>query len=233
MKLSLFASAMLLSIPVMAQSAEEVMTKHIAAMGGDSWGKVTSMKTTATMSVQGMELEMSEVKSKGKGVRSEMLMGGQSAGYSIVTPTGGWEFSAMQGDTKPKAMSAEDLKASQEKMNISSELSNYKAEGVKAEYVGKEDINGKAAHKLKLTDKDGDIVTAYFDASTFYKIRDTRKVEAQGQTVEITTDYSEFKKFPEGIVVSMKAKNDYQEITVKDVELNKPVDDSIFKPATN
>lgn len=232
LKLSLFASAMMLgSFTMTAQTADEVMTKHIAAMGGDSWGKITSMKTSSTMSVQGMELEINETKAKGKGARSEMLMGGQSAGYKIVTPTGGWQFSAMQGDTEPKALSADEVKASQEEINITHELANYKSEGAKTEYIGKEDVNGKPAHKLKIKDSEGNEVTVYFDAASYYKIRDTRKVEAQGQSLEITTDYSDFKKFPEGIVVAMKAKNDYQEINVKSVELNKPVDEAIFKPS--
>ncbi len=231
LKLSLFASAMLLgSFTMTAQSADEIMTKHIEAMGGSSWSKVTSMKKTTSMSMQGMEMQMTETRLKDKGFRTDISVMG-TENYVILTPTAGWSYMPMQGATKAEPLKAEDMKDAKTQMAIADELAGYKDQGIKAEYVGKEDINGKSAHKLKLVDKDGDATTVFIDAATFYKVRDTRKESSPQGEIELTTNYSEFKKFPEGIVVAMKASNEYQEVTVKDVEINKPVDEKIFSPS--
>jgi hypothetical protein len=221
---------LLSSMSVMAQNADEILTKHIAAMGGDSWSKIKSYKKTASMTFSGMEMEMTETKVKDKGFRTDIsVMGTQN--YVIITPSGGWSYMPMQGGTKAEALSAEDLKDSKDQMTISDELANYKADGLKAEYAGKEDVDGKPAHKLKLTDKGGKSNTYFIDATTYYKVRDVRKETGPTGEVELITTYTDFKKFPEGIVVAMKASNDFQSITVKDVELNKPVDEAIFKPS--
>jgi outer membrane lipoprotein-sorting protein len=230
LKLSLLASAMLLgSFGVGAQNADEVMSKHVTAMGGDSWSKLSSMKTEATMSLQGLgDVEVTETVLKGKGARSEFSVMGYK-GFTIVTPTAGWKLDPTQGQTEAVALKPEELQAAQSEMDITDDLIGYKEKGIKAEYIGKEDINGKSAHKLKLTDKEGKTTTAFFDAGTYYKVRETSKEAGPMGEMDVTTDYSDFKKFPEGIVVAMKAKNDYQEITVKNVELNKTIDESIFK----
>ncbi|MBL7719511.1 MAG: hypothetical protein JNL72_11785 [Flavipsychrobacter sp.] len=227
LKLSLFASAMMLgSFTMTAQTADEVMTKHVAAVGGDSWGKLTSMKKVVTMSYQGMEMKMTETKLKGKGMRTDISVMG-TENYVIVTPTGAWAYMPMQGATKAEALPDDQLKASLPQMDITDDLVGYKEKGIKAEFVGKEDLNGKPAFKLTLTDKEGNSSTAYFDASTYYKVRET--ATQQGQ--EVTTDYSDFKKFPEGVVIAMKSSNAFAEQTISSLELNKPVDEAIFKPS--
>jgi hypothetical protein len=52
---------------------------------------------------------------------------------------------------------------------------------------------------------------------------------ANGQEVEQTVSFSNFQKLPEGIVVAMTITQQFGDITITKVEVNKPVDESIFK----
>jgi hypothetical protein len=238
LKLSLLATTMMLGgFTMNAQSADEIMSKHVTAIGGDAWNKVNSMKTTADMTAAGMKVGVIETVVRGKGVRSDIMMNGQSGGYEIVTPTGGWNLDLMTPDakpgvTKPVAMPEEQVKASQDQLDPSDDYIDYKAKGFKAEFVGKEDVNGTSCYKLKITGKSGIPKLVYFDAGNYYKIKDIETVQTAQGAMDISTTFSDFKKFPEGIVIAMKAKNDYQEITIKEVEINKTVPDSVFKPET-
>ncbi len=236
LKKSLLAFAILLTgFSVNAQTAEDIMAKHQVAIGGDAWNKINTMKTTSKMVVGGQEVEMIDVVVRGKGVRSEMMMNGNSGGYEIVTPTGGWNLDLMAPDakpgiTRPVAMPAEQVKTLQDQLDPSDDYFNYKEKGFKAELLGKETTNGIECYKLKITGKSGVSKTVYFDAATFYKIKDVERVETAQGAMDIATTFSDFRKFAEGIVLPMKAKNDYQDITITGVEINKTVDDSVFRP---
>jgi hypothetical protein len=234
-KLLLISAMLLGSAGTNAQTADDVMTQHQAAIGGDAWKKVNSLKKTSNMIAAGEEVAVIETVVRGKGVRSEIIYRGQSGGYQIVTPTGGWNLDLMVPDakpgiTKPTAMATDEVKSLQDELDPSDDYINYKEKGFTAELLGKEDVNGASCYKLKITGKSGIPKTVYFDATTYYKVKDIERVETLQGAMDIATTFSNFKKFPEGVVIPLKAKNDYQEITVTDVEINKPVDDKLFRP---
>lgn len=234
-KFLLLASTILLGSCAEAQTADDIMNKHQAAIGGDAWNKVNTLKITQSMSAAGMQVGIIETTVRGKGVRSDMNLNGNSGGYQIVTPTGGWNLDMMvpgakPGETKPTPMPEADVKALQSELDPSPEYINYKAKGFKAEYLGKEDMNGVSCYKLKITGTSGIPKTVYFDANTYYKIKDIERVETPQGAMDIATTFSDFKKFPEGVVMYMKAKNDYQEINILEVLINKPVDEALFRP---
>jgi hypothetical protein len=230
LKTGLMAVMMVGVLSAQGQTADEIMSKHNAAMGGDAWKKVNSLKKVSSMNAAGMVVEVIETKVRGKGVRSEIIMGGQSGGYEIATPTAGWKLDKMGGNGQVTEMTAEEVKSNQVHMDPSDDYIDYKAKGIKVAYIGKEELNGKAAYKTIVTGTDGRDRTVFFDAATYYKVSETERVETPRGPMDVTTTFSEFKKFPEGVVVAMRAKNDYQDITVKEVEINKPVPDSAFKP---
>ena len=95
-----------------AQTADEIVAKHVEAMGGmDAWKKVNSMITTGTLKVQGAEIAQTSTVLNGKGARQDISAMGMN-GYSIVTPTAGWNFMPMQGQKAPEPITADDLKES-------------------------------------------------------------------------------------------------------------------------
>lgn len=56
-------------------------------------------------------------------------------------------------------------------------------------------------------------------------------MKANGKEMEQVSMMSNYQKQPEGIVVPMTINTQGGEITFKTVEINKPVDESVFKPS--
>ncbi len=81
-----------------------------------------------------------------------------------------------------------------------------------------------------MTHPDGKEETMYIDATNYYHIRSIEKTNVNGKEMEMTINYSNYQKLPEGIVFPMTMDQGMGPMTVKSVEINKPVDESIFKP---
>ena len=235
-KLSLLSAMMLIAgfTSVKAQSADEIIQKHITAIGGtDSWNKIKSMKRVGSMTVQGMDIGFTQTVVNDKGMRTDISMMGQN-GYVILTPKEGWMYMPMQpGMDKVTPMPADQVKASADKMTVKSGMLADKSGIAKAEFIGKETTNNIACFKLKITDKDGNVQTDFFDASTYYLVRTEMTVKNEDAEQEVAMTFSDFKKQPEGIVLpmTMTSPMGMGDITFKSVEINKPVSDDVFKPS--
>lgn len=214
-----------------AQTADEIIDKHVTAVGGlDSWKKVNSMVSTGTLQIQSAEIALSQTILNNKGSRLDISAMGMN-GYQIVTPTAGWNFMPFQGQKAPEPITADDLKESQDQLDIQGSLLDYKTKGHSVELLGTEDIEGVEAHKLKATLKNGKVQTIFFDPKTFYVIRIVSKQKANGKEVDVTTNLSNYQKLPEGLVVPMSVALPFGEWIITKIEVNKPVDENIFKPA--
>jgi hypothetical protein len=222
--------ALTLSVTSKAQTADEIVSKHLTALGGvDAWKKVNSVTTEGSLQVQGADVAVTLTVLNGKGMRQNISVMGMT-GYQIVTPTGGWNFMPFQGQAKPEAITEDDLKESIDQLDAQGPLVDYKAKGHTIELLGKEDVEGTEAYKLKLTYKGGKTETYFIDPASYYILKSVTKQKANGQEVEVATTYANYTKLPEGIVVPMSITLPFGEMTVSKVEINKPVDEKIFKP---
>jgi outer membrane lipoprotein-sorting protein len=216
---------------VKAQTADEIMEKHQKAMGGAAWENVKTLKMVGSASGQGMEITMTQTIAMGKAARLDMSLMGMS-GYFIVTQKEGWMFMPF-GQTNPKVdtMKPEMVKTYQKQFDIKGhQYLDYKTNGTKVEYVGKDTINSIACYKLKITDKDGTETVSCFDAATYYLLRSESKVKTEDGEQEMATVYNNYQKISEGIVMPMSVTTQGAEITYKSIEINKPIDESIFIP---
>jgi hypothetical protein len=217
-----------------AQTADEVITKHVEAIGGkENWKKINSMKMEGTLSVQGTEVAISSTVLHGKGARQDISVMGMT-GYTIITPTEGWSFMPFQGQTAAEALTPEKLKESQDQIDAQNSLVDYKEKGHTVELLGKEDVDGTECLKLKLTHKSGKVETMFLDPKTFYIIKSKSKETANGQEFETETSFSNYKKLPEGIVYPMSitvpvGPGMNAEMTISKYEINGKVDEAIFK----
>ena len=214
-----------------AQTADEIVNKHVTAIGGlDAWKKVNSMVTTGTIKMQSAEIGVSQTILNGKGSRQDITAMGMS-GYQIVTPVSGWNFMPFQGQKAPEPITADELKEAQDDLDVQGSLIDYKAKGHTVEYLGTDDVEGVNAYKLKLTLKNGKVQTIFIDPKNYYIIRVITKQKANGKEMEVTTNISNYQKLPEGIMVPWSIGLPFGEMIISKVEINKPVDENIFKPA--
>lgn len=217
------------SCRLFAQTADEIIDKHVKAIGGlDAWKKIQTMKINGVIDNNGTEIMFDYVVDHNKGSKQSISFSGLQ-GYTIYTPTSGWNFYPWQGQMKPEAITQEEVKEQQDNLDAQTPLIDYKAKGHTAEYVGMDDFEGTDCYKIKLTQKGGKIVTYYIDPSNYFIIHSVTITKANGVENEGQSTFSNYQKLPEGIWMAMKTDN----LKFKTVQVNVPVDESNFKPSTN
>jgi hypothetical protein len=222
-------SLMLVSIATLrAETVDEIINKHLQAIGGaDAWKKVSALRMTGTATAQGSEIPITLTMVHEKGFRMDMTLMGMS-GYQFITPTEGWSFMPFGGQQKPEAMTADDVKEAADDLDLQP-LIDYKQKGSTVVLAGKEDVEGTECYKIMLTSKRGNVKTYFIDPTSFYLIRSVDKIKANGQEHDQTTDFSNFQKLPEGVTLPMTIVSPMGPVTMKKIEVNPKIDESVFK----
>jgi hypothetical protein len=232
--LSFAVAGLFLSAMSFAQTADEIVAKHISAIGGaENWKKVNSMRQEATLSVQGMDIPLVISAVHNKATKQEYTVMGMT-GYSIITAEGGWNFNPMQGQTKPEPITQDELKYGKDQLDLQGDFVDYKAKGHAIQLMDKEDIEGVECLKVKLTRKSGNESIFFFDPKTYYIVRTSSKMSANGQEVESVVNMSNYQKLPEGIVIAYTIESTAvpAPITVTKVIVNGKIDEAVFKVVT-
>src|ERR671910_459658 len=82
-----------------AQTADEVIDKYIAAIGGkEKWKKIQSLKLDGAIEVQGLEIPFTMQAINNKGSRVDAEFQGNKI-IEITTPTQGWSQNPLAGKT--------------------------------------------------------------------------------------------------------------------------------------
>jgi outer membrane lipoprotein-sorting protein len=235
-KTSLLAFAAVLSVAAaQAQTVDEIIAKNLEARGGkDKIGAVQSARFTGRMTLgEGMEAPIVLVWRRPNLVRMEFTIQGMTA-VQAYDGKNGWAVMPFMGKKDPEPMSADELKDVEDMGDLfEGPLYNYAAKGHQVELLGKEDVEGTPAYKLKLTKKNGDVVTMYLDADAYLEIKSEGKSNRRGQEIEFESSEGDYKEV-EGILFahSMEQKPKGapagQTITVDKVELNVDLPDSHF-----
>lgn len=233
LKIGLLAlTALFTAATVHAQTADDIIAKHLEATGGKEKLKgITSVQMQNTMEVMGNEAPSTIVIVNGKGYRSESDVNGQKI-VQVVTDKGGWMVNPMMGSADPQVLPEEQIKSGQDQI-YAVPLLDYADRGGKAELLGQEKVGDVNAYKVKVTDKNNVATTYYFDPATYYLIQQVRSAEMMGQQMDITTTYADFKKTDYGWVVPMTMKLDMggqfsMDMKVNSVDVNKDVDPKVF-----
>ncbi|HMH31492.1 MAG TPA: DUF4292 domain-containing protein [Puia sp.] len=234
LKLGLLSLIGLLSMQlVQAQTADEIITKHIDAIGGkDKINAVKTITLESTLEVMGNEAPSSTIIVNGKGYKSETDFNGQKI-INVITDNGGWMLNPMMGQTSPEALPAEQAKAGRAQLQIGGPLFDYAAKGNKVELQGKENVGTVNAYKIKVTTKDSAESTYYIDPTTYYILKAVNKSIAPGQEGETSVTFSNYQKTEMGYVFPMAQEITLPQgitlsITHKKIEINKDVDPKVF-----
>ena len=217
---------------VSAQTVDEIIAKNNAARGGlDRIKAVKSSRIVGKGFSQGMELPMAILWKRPNRVRMDMTIQGKVM-VQAFDSANGWMIMPFMGSTDPEKMTAEDTKEISQRADFDGELVDYQKKGHKVELVGKEDVDGAPAYKLKVTLKNGDIEYVFIDAATNLELKSVSKRKSQGAEIEIETFSSDYKLVDSVLVPhAMESKVKGQtvmQLTFDTVKFNVPVADSAF-----
>ena len=223
---------LLSSVFLQAQTADEIITKHINAIGGkDIINKIESQVTYSDMSVMGSTLTSTTTVLVGKGFKNEADFNGQMI-IQCITPTKGWMINPLAGQTDPAPIPDDQVKAAQPALYIGGETFNYKAKGSTATLVGRENVDGINTYKLKIISKDGKEAFYFIDPTTYYIIKRESTTNVNGQDFTVVSIFSNYKKTDFGLVIpytTVTSQGFEMTITVTKVEFNKKIDPKIFE----
>jgi hypothetical protein len=226
----LFLLSLVLVQFTQAQTVDDVIGNYINAIGGKE--KLLALKTIkmdGSLNVQGFDVGVTTTVAHGVGMRTDISVPGMGEGYQIMTPTKGWSYMPFQGQTAPEEVGEDMVKAGQNSLDLQSPLLNYKEKGNTVELLGKEKADGKDCYKIKLTNKFGKVTTVFIDATTYYRIKSISKATVNNEETDVETIYSDYKKNADGYVFAYSQSTPRGNIVYTAIEVNKPVDENIFK----
>jgi hypothetical protein len=233
LKFGMFLLTLLVSVVSLAQTADEIVSKHINAIGGrDKINNIKTVQIESVMNIMGNDAPMTTTIMNGKAFKNEVEFGGQKI-VNVLTDKGGWMINPMMGATDAQPIPEDQVKLSKDEINVGGPLLNYAAQGGKVELKGKEKIGNVDAYKLLLTSKDNNVTTFYIDPATYYIVKTVRTMNMGGQNAETSVAFSDYRKTDYGYVIPYNMETTLpQGITmtasVKKVDINKDVDPKIF-----
>lgn len=238
---SVLAAAIVCRAAIAApQTADEIVAKHLAAMGGRAaLEKITSRVTTGTISVSTPGGDLSgtiEVYNKAPN-KSRTLVKIDASQFGLgqivqdqrFDGTTGYAIDTMNGNRELTGDQVEVARANV----FPSPLMKYKEIGSTLELLGREKVGDRDAYVLRLTGKAGPPARIFIDAETYALTKTviTVSVPQVGADVEQTTLVSDYRDV-DGIKVpfQIRSVNQFQTVTVTTtkVEQNTPIDDKTF-----
>jgi hypothetical protein len=229
-------SALNAQTPAPAPTVDELVAKNLEAKGG-----AAALEAIKTIRFEGrllinqgqVELKYTNTKKRPGKVRTDAILQGMTL-VQAYNGMSGWKIYPIYGRKDPEKMSGDEAKSLVEEAEIGGPLENWKEQGKTVTYLGTEDVEGTAAHKLKVVRKNGDISYVYLDPDFFLEIRVIDQRTEQGAKVEVETDLGDYEKingvyFPFSIEAGSKGSTDKQKTILEKGEANIPVEDAIFE----
>lgn len=214
-----------------AQTVDEIVAKNHAAKGGEKWKSVQTMRLTARINTQGIELPMTIISKRPNLMRQDMSFQGVSI-VQAYDGTTAWAINPMMGSSEPAEVPAPVAESLKDQADFDGPLVHYKEKGHTVELVGTETLGDADVHHLKLTKKDGKVTHFYLDTKTGVERKVVTQADLGTGPMEIVTELSNYQQI-DGIMVPMTIRQNAPtgavSITVDKVEFNVAFDDAMFK----
>ncbi|MCW5800847.1 MAG: hypothetical protein KIT31_00430 [Deltaproteobacteria bacterium] len=211
-------------------TGEQVVEAALVALGGrDKLSKITSIKTTGSLSLaaMGMKGKLSSVSAPPRSSLTVIDLPGLGKIQQGTRGDVAWEMNPATG---ARVLKGEERTTSLREATFNSEI-NWKDLYQKADLGGVVDFQGIQAYKVTFTAKEGgDQITRYYAQDTLLPIGYEATVKSQMGEIAVQVFETDFRevdgiKFPHTI----KRKDAMAiEITIDSIELSTPVDPSAF-----
>ncbi len=225
------------SVASKAQTAEDIIAKYINLTGGaQQWKKTTSIVSSGIYNYGGMEFPF---EAYSKAPDKYMYKVSSNGKYFAQAFDGkqGWKIDGFKDETTKTILGGKEARAMANEADVELEtvFINYKAKGYAAMFEGKDSVGKDVCYKVRLVSNDNDTSIYFFSTGNFALL----KKQAVAKNAELDkslldTYYSDYTnvdglKFPFKII-SKIGDQTILTITVKKMQLNTSIPDSIFAP---
>jgi hypothetical protein len=131
--------------------------------------------------------------------RVELVFQGQTA-VQVYDGTHGWKLRPFLGRREVEEYSPEEMRQASLETDLDGPLLDYADKGSRVELEGSETIDGKAAHRLKVTLANGQERRVWVDQATALDVRIDGSRKMDGKLRTAWTTYRDFRKV-EGVLV--------------------------------
>lgn len=216
-----------------AQTVDEIIARNIQARGGaDKLKAVSTIRASGQIRDGSMLAVFVQDNKRPNKVRNEFTLQGMSA-INAHDGKVSWHIMPFGGRKDPDLMSADDAKELIEQSDIDGQLVGYKNKDHRAELMGHDSVEGTDCYKIKLTLSTGDVRYYYIDTDSYLelKVETERNIRGAMHYGEIL--YGDYEQvdgvyYPFAIESWTKGDSDHVKLTVQKVEVNVPIDDSLF-----
>jgi hypothetical protein len=223
----------------LAQTADEIVEKHLAAVGGrDAIGRIRTRVSTGTVTVTTPLGELSgTVESFAKAPnKSRTLVKIDLTSFGAGQLTNDQRFDGNSAYVIDSLNGNRDIAGTQldamKNNGFPTAWLDYRARGHAIALVGKEPVGGKPAFVVDITPKIGPKARTWIDVESYLVVKTSVRIDAPAAgEVEQTTEFSDYRTI-DGVKVafSVKSINSMQTVaaTLTDVRHNVEVDDTSF-----
>ncbi|MBV9496674.1 MAG: hypothetical protein JOZ54_20690 [Acidobacteria bacterium] len=205
-------------------TADEILQRHLAAIGGSArWQAVQSLMVRGSSSYG----SFTWLWKRPDKMRSEELDDIYS-GKKLVTAFDGrtgWISDPFKGNPAPRRLASAELQQWQTGFPVRSDLLDLPAKGAELKVVGREGVGGRDAWKLSLHRAGRDEVLLWIDAQSWLLVQRARKLRTPWKSEElIATPFGDYRNV-EGLMIPHSVGS-----TRCFVEVNADIADALFAP---
>jgi outer membrane lipoprotein-sorting protein len=228
-QLGFVLAGLFIASAINAQSLDEILKKYTEANKYDKISSLSTIKISAKMSAMGNEFTTEIWMKNPDKIKTATNINGQDM-VSALNGTKGYAMSPMSGSAGPVEMTSDEVKLAGLSNVFQNFLVNYYKEG-KITFEGDENVNDKPAFKLKVDLDGGNSIMVFINKSDYLVVKNVLTGKQGGMDFTLESYPSDYRE-TNGFIMPMKTKTSVQGMeystTIDKVEVNVPMDDSIF-----
>jgi len=225
------------SFVVRSQTADEVINKYVAFIGGEeNWKKVNTMTMKGMYNYGGISFPFVSY-SKAPNLYKYVVTSNGKSFTQAFDGKQGWRIDGFKNETKKTILNGlqATAMANEADVELESPFIHYREKGYSVQWEGLDTTVTPASYKIKLTRKNG-ISETYFFSSTDFSLlkKKTISTNTEMENAPLDISYSDYRltqgiKTPHTISCTSNGQS-ILIITVEKAELNLPMNSNIFKP---
>ncbi|HEX3432275.1 MAG TPA: hypothetical protein VHT03_15480 [Rhizomicrobium sp.] len=234
-----------LSIAAQAQTADELVARNLAARGGAAQlAAIHTIVSRGELRFPGdFKLVYKETRARVPGkADGAVRIDASLQGLTLIQAYDGnnaWRVNPFEGRRDAERMGADEARELADEGSIDGALLAARAKGSQVDYLGREDIDGTDAYKLRVSQPDGTVFTYWLDPDAMLEIKILERRSIRGAEKETETDLGDYERvggvyFPFSITSGPKdtPPSEKEVVTIASAEANVAVTpDTFARPA--